>query len=112
MVAKRQGDVLVVADPESTRESRFSLSVCAVVDVLVEFNTDRKSEAVIVVAFGYGSGTSGCELNSSISSASEIPPNASCHAASRVLLGSAYHRRQRKIISELMKKTMFDLQSE
>ena len=92
-VASRQGDVLVVANPESPRESRFSLSVCGLVDVFVEFNTDRNSGAGIVDVAGYGSGTSGSELNSSISSASEIPPNPSCHAASGVLLGSPYHMR-------------------
>ena len=92
-VARRQGDVLVGADPEAPRESRFSLNVCGLVDVFVEFNTERKSGAGIVVVVGYGSGTSGIELNSSISSASEIPPNPSCHTASRVLLGSPYHMR-------------------
>ena len=77
-VARRQGGVLGVANQESPRESRFSLSVCGLVDVFVEFSTDRKSGAGIVVAFGYGSGTSGIELNSSIRSASEISPNPSC----------------------------------
>ena len=93
-VARRQGDVIVDANPESPRESRFSLSVCGLVDVFVEFNAEWKSGAGIVVAVGYGSGTSGIELNSSISSASEIRPNPSCHAASRVLLGSPYHTSQ------------------
>ena len=69
-MARRQGDVLVVANPESPRESRFSLILCGLVDVLVEFNAERKSGAGIVVAVGYGSGTSGIELNSSIISAS------------------------------------------
>ena len=93
-MARRQGDVLVVPDPESPLESRFSLRVCGLDDVVVEFKTDMKSGAGIVVVVGYRSGTSGSELNSSISSASEIPPNPSCHAASRVLLGSPYHMRQ------------------
>ena len=90
-VARRQGDVLVSVDPESPRESRFSLSVCGLVDVFVEFKAEMKSGAGIVVAVGYGSGTSGIELSSSISWAAEIPPNPSFHAASSVLLASAYH---------------------
>ena len=73
-VAKSQGTVLLVANPESPRESVFSLSVCGLVDVFVEFNVERKSGAGIVVAFGYGSGTSGIEFNSSISSAAVRPP--------------------------------------
>ena len=42
-VARWQGDVLVGANPESPRESRFSLSVWGLVDVIVEFNAHKKS---------------------------------------------------------------------
>ena len=76
-VSRRLGDVLVVAYPESASESRFSLSVCGLVDVLVEFNAEKKSGAGIVVAVGYGSGTSGIELHSSIRS---VPPRGCCCA--------------------------------
>ena len=99
-MARRQGDVLLVANPESPRESRFRLCVRGLVDVFVEFIADRKCGAGIVVSIGYGSGTSGIELNSSISSASVLSRNPSCHAASRVLLDSPYHRRQSKIMCD------------
>ena len=99
-VASRYGDVLVVANPESPREYRFSLSVCGLVDILIEFDTEWESGAGIVVAIGYGSGTSGIVFSSSISSASEIPPNLSCLAPSRVLLCTYYRMRRRKIICD------------
>ena len=41
-VARWQEDVLLVANPESPRESRFSLSICGLVEALGEFNADRK----------------------------------------------------------------------
>ena len=94
------------------------MSVCGLVDVLIEFNAERKSGAGIVFAVGYGSGTCGIELNSSISSAAVISPNPCCHAASRVLLGSAYHMRQRKIncdfenLNSMIEKEKFELESE
>ena len=42
-VARLQGDLLFVANPESPRESWFSLSVSGLIDLLVEFNAERKS---------------------------------------------------------------------
>ena len=55
-VAILYGDVLIVANPESPRESRFSLSFCGLVDKFIEFDTEWDFGEGIVVAIGYGSG--------------------------------------------------------
>ena len=70
------------------------MSVCGLIDVLVEVNADRKSGAGIVVAVGYGSGTSGIDLNRSISSAAEISPEFLLPCRLEGVVGLVFHRRQ------------------
>ena len=55
-------------------ESMFSLSVCGLFEIVIEFDAEWESTAGIVVAIGYGSRTSVIAFSSSIRSASEIPP--------------------------------------
>ena len=56
-VARWQGVVLIVANPESSRESRFSLSVCGRDVILVELNAEWESWAGKFIPVGYWGGS-------------------------------------------------------
>ena len=63
-VARWYGDVLVVPNPEPLRESRSSLSVCCLADILVEVSAEWESWAGIFIAAGNWGGSAGSDSRS------------------------------------------------